>query len=549
MASHKAWVSLPGARLLVKDFVDLQVIDVELGQVGQRGIPRAEIIDGHLDAGIAEGQQFILDERLLSQQQALGDFRDDVLAGQLQGLQQPDPIQVLGAAVAELHRRLVDADSQVVTNDGQPFLGILRCPQEDPAADLHNRPDVLGDRDEHRGTDETVGGVPPAQQRLGLVDSARGQLHDRLVVILELIERHRLAQIAHQLHALQRRLLHRRGEKAKAVAPLVLGRVHGLVGVAQHLDGIAGIVGINADPQAGGAVDLLVAQGVRAGQLVEDLLRQLGQVGHIGQIGDQDAELIATQAGHRVRLAHAAPDTGTGLDDQLVAHRVAQGVVDFLEMVQVDEDQRHLVLAALGALEHIRQAVVEQEPVGQLGQAVVVGLLPDGIVGDLAFGDVDVRAIHHQGQALGGSGDQPATVGHPHPVPVLVSHAHLTLVILGLARKVQLQPFHRRRQVVRVGEPGPGVHRPGPDFLQGIAQHLRPTLVEHARTGLHIPLPGAGPCGIQDFLQAAALQPQLAGLGLDFRGLLLHRHPQQPDPQRQNAPQRRNRQQAVLHQL
>jgi len=42
MASHKAWVSLPGARLLVKDLSIFQVIDVELWSGRTARIPGAE---------------------------------------------------------------------------------------------------------------------------------------------------------------------------------------------------------------------------------------------------------------------------------------------------------------------------------------------------------------------------------------------------------------------------------------------------------------------------------------------------------------------------
>jgi hypothetical protein len=52
---------------------------------------------------------------------------------------------------------------------------------------------------------------------------------------------------------------------------------------------------------------------------------------------------------------------------------VAERVVDLLEMVQVDHHHRDARVAALREELGLAQAVVEQAPVGQPGQRVVVG--------------------------------------------------------------------------------------------------------------------------------------------------------------------------------
>jgi hypothetical protein len=55
---------------------------------------------------------------------------------------------------------------------------------------------------------------------------------------------------------------------------------------------------------------------------------------------------------------------------------VAEVVVDRLEVVQVDEEHRHLGVVAAGAAQHAVDAVGQQGPVGQAGEAVEVGLVP-----------------------------------------------------------------------------------------------------------------------------------------------------------------------------
>jgi hypothetical protein len=72
---------------------------------------------------------------------------------------------------------------------------------------------------------------------------------------------------------------------------------------------------------------------------------------------------------------------------------VAEGVVDQLEAVQVDEHHRELGLLALGLDHGQAEPVLEQDAVRQVGQDVVVGLVGDDFLGALAVGDVARHAV------------------------------------------------------------------------------------------------------------------------------------------------------------
>jgi hypothetical protein len=63
------------------------------------------------------------------------------------------------------------------------------------------------------------------------------------------------------------------------------------------------------------------------------------------------------------------------LDERLVADRVAPRVVDLLETVEVEDDDRDRVVLARGAPELGVQAVVEGALVGKAGERVLVGQL------------------------------------------------------------------------------------------------------------------------------------------------------------------------------
>jgi hypothetical protein len=65
------------------------------------------------------------------------------------------------------------------------------------------------------------------------------------------------------------------------------------------------------------------------------------------------------------------------LAQQLIAGGVAQGVVDLLEAVQVDEQHRQLLVVARGGGNGLVGLGLQQAAVGQAGQAVVEGQLAD----------------------------------------------------------------------------------------------------------------------------------------------------------------------------
>ena len=63
-------------------------------------------------------------------------------------------------------------------------------------------------------------------------------------------------------------------------------------------------------------------------------------------------------------------------DEQLVPRRVTEGVVDDLEVVEVEEDDGDGPPVPPVQGQGVLQPVEEQRPVGQAGQHVVEGLVP-----------------------------------------------------------------------------------------------------------------------------------------------------------------------------
>ena len=76
------------------------------------------------------------------------------------------------------------------------------------------------------------------------------------------------------------------------------------------------------------------------------------------------------------------------LDQHLVADRMAEHVVDFLQPVEVDAQHREFLVGACAGLDHLRQRLQEGGAVRQVGQAVMIGHVRHARFGLAAVGDV-----------------------------------------------------------------------------------------------------------------------------------------------------------------
>ena len=117
-----------------------------------------------------------------------------------------------------------------------------------------------------------------------------------------------------------------------------------------------------------------------------------GLSGVLAQVLEQDDELVSAEAGDGVAVGCAGGEPPGDLDQQLVADVVAAGLVEDLEIVEIDEQERPFSPAAPAARQRLLQTVQEQATVGQLGQGIVVGQMLDLLFRRLALGDVDQRA-------------------------------------------------------------------------------------------------------------------------------------------------------------
>ena len=180
------------------------------------------------------------------------------------------------------------------------------------------------------------------------------------------------------------------------------------------------LVAKQRDADAGRAVQHGVLQRVGPAQLLQHFLRD--QFGFYRRFGgprlqplQHQHKFVAAQAGHRVAGPHTGGDALGHQGQQPVTPFVTQGVVDALEVVQVQKQQGP-VSAFAGTLgDGALQAVHQQAPVGQAGELVVERQALDLGFGPLLRRDVAPDAPVARKLALlvkdGLSAD-----GHPHPL-------------------------------------------------------------------------------------------------------------------------------------
>ena len=120
---------------------------------------------------------------------------------------------------------------------------------------------------------------------------------------------------------------------------------------------------------------------------VVDPRHELHDVVTVADCGLDHGEFVAAEPRDQVGRLDAILDAGRDRLQQFVADMMPERVVDALEFVDVDIEQREL-LAADGLLELALDLFAEQHPVRQVGQRVVMREMRDLLVGAPALGDV-----------------------------------------------------------------------------------------------------------------------------------------------------------------
>ena len=86
--------------------------------------------------------------------------------------------------------------------------------------------------------------------------------------------------------------------------------------------------------------------------------------------GKQQGELLPAVAGRDVRPAEVRRQDPGEQFEQMIAHEMAESIVDRLEAVEVGQRQTKAGAGFARALDFLLQGLIEETPVAQLGQRV-----------------------------------------------------------------------------------------------------------------------------------------------------------------------------------
>ncbi len=114
--------------------------------------------------------------------------------------------------------------------------------------------------------------------------------------------------------------------------------------------------------------------------------QSLGDLGRVDPTVDEHDELVATEASETIGVTHHVTQPARHLTEQFVADTVAEAVVDHLEVVEVDEEHRHLTRHRSG--EQRVESLHERRPVREFRQVVVGRRVRESLGCDPLVGDV-----------------------------------------------------------------------------------------------------------------------------------------------------------------
>src|SRR5205085_1048776 len=151
---------------------------------------------------------------------------------------------------------------------------------------------------------------------------------------------------------------------------------------------ILSILGRQRNADADPDDELVITDIIGRGDALDDVARKCGHCRRIAVVAKlYDREFVAAEPGDGVVLADAFAEPAGDLLQQGVTDRMAQRVVDILEVIEIETKYRELI-TALGEAERLFELFAEQRAVGQIGQRVMTRHMKDLFLGLLPFRNI-----------------------------------------------------------------------------------------------------------------------------------------------------------------
>ena len=173
---------------------------------------------------------------------------------------------------------------------------------------------------------------------------------------------------------------------------IILGAVEREIGVAhQRLHRVA-VLRAQRGPDAGADVELVMVDVIRLRKRLDHRLGDTRHAALVGRVADHDRELVAAQPAALLVLAGRRHEPLRHLRQEPVADLVTERVVDRLESVEIDHQERALALPLLGVAHRLAERLGQHQAVREPGQCVVAREIGDLLVGFALLGHVGADA-------------------------------------------------------------------------------------------------------------------------------------------------------------
>ena len=281
----------------------------------------------------------------------------------------------------------------------RPLLGGVQCVCDDEERELADERGPFDVRDELRRRHEASVREHAPDERLCGVRRAGREVDDRLVDDEELVALEGGLDVANDAR------VDAAAQHDGLVARVALRGVHLPVRTREQLLRRRAVVGEHRPADAPVDLDDGAVHLERPSQRVSETADECACAVVVAGPDREHDELVASDARDRVGLAHDRLEPPRERLEHDVARAVAADVVDVLEAVEVDRDQRERLARPARASERLLDAVVEEDAVRQAGERIAerlrVGDL-DAQVEEDADGRCDERADDERGDDVVG---------------------------------------------------------------------------------------------------------------------------------------------------
>ncbi|OIQ77431.1 hypothetical protein GALL_408740 [mine drainage metagenome] len=373
-ALHEAQVLRLVGKAADEALVELDDVDRQLLDAQQRRIRAADVVQGDATTERAQLGERVLRAAQRQEVAVLEDLQHDALGRERQ----------LGDDLAHRGERFARGQQQRVDVDRDRDLdAVLALPQLRVAdgttqhRDRHRRLRVAAEqRNEIGRTDQPAIAVVEPRQRLDFDDTATEGVDHRLVHHAQPAGGEALAhqpEVA-EMVTVDRRLV-QAPERRSGQPRLLLDRVQSLVGVAQQFVGLAAVVGVDGQPQAGAHLHHRLAAGQRhvGVDRAANALQRRRDVVARSQPLQHDDDLVAAEPRDGVGRAHRLDQPCRHRAQQRVAGGVTVAVVDLLEIVEIENAHGDVAALRVDLRQRLLEPQVQPAAIEQAGQRVMLG--------------------------------------------------------------------------------------------------------------------------------------------------------------------------------